>query len=185
VTKLVTTAQSSSVFFSKKTRRDKNRHLLVTKIVTSSCVFTAYTPKHAVFACDDNRHKWHAACIIHGRDAAMPQEGPIMIDTIKRLRNETAACWDLAVDTAGIADCGDRHDQDNEDRAADARDSAMASWDEAVAALENGDVDAAREALDGARRLASEWGDSSAELEALAMLDEGEEEEEEPSEQSH
>jgi len=86
--------------------------------------------------------------------------------------------WSGCVDTAGIADCGERHDAAREERAQDDADAAGGHWDRAIEAVEAGDIGTARQELEWARSLAAEWGDSSIETQALRLLDEDDEEEE-------
>lgn len=90
--------------------------------------------------------------------------------TLRSLRNSTAASWRIAVNTAGIADCGERYDARREQAAAEARDSALANWDAGIAAVARGDWHAAIDELEQARELAAEWGDDSPEIKALELL---------------
>lgn len=92
------------------------------------------------------------------------------IETLRQLRNSTASCWNNCVNTAGIADCGERYDEAREREAAEARDGALALWDSAIAAAEAGDYAAALDDLEGASALALEWGDDSVERKAIELL---------------
>lgn len=75
----------------------------------------------------------------------------------------TLAQWDMAVDTSEI-------DGGSEDMADTAR-QARNAWDDALDACDRGDLDGAREALNGARQLASQGGDDAEERKALAMFE--------------
>jgi len=80
--------------------------------------------------------------------------------------------WSGCVDTAGIADCGERHDAAREERAQDASDAADAHWDRAIEAVEADDLATARQEMEWARSLAAEWGDSSIETQAIGLISE-------------
>lgn len=90
--------------------------------------------------------------------------------TLESLRAQSESAWNLACETAGIADCGERHDQAREDAASDDATAALALWDEALGADTR---QAAIEALKGASRLAASWGDDSHEKKAIELLSEG------------
>lgn len=91
-----------------------------------------------------------------------------MLDELKAQYEQSRRLWDMAVDTAG----------DREPIAKEAADAAMDSWRDALAAVEAGKLDAAREALEEACVLADEWGDDSTERAAIKMLDGDDAEEE-------
>lgn len=83
------------------------------------------------------------------------------------LHAATRAAWGLCVDTAGVDGCETRVAL-----AEAAREAAEDLWTEALDAIVCGDVGAAREALEGARGLAADWGDDTEERRALALLGE-------------
>lgn len=89
-----------------------------------------------------------------------------MATTIEQLRAQTENCWDMAVDTAEA----NGPDADRLARAESDREAAMGLWTAAIEALARGDRSAAREALEGAKGLASEWGDDQYERRALETI---------------
>ena len=93
------------------------------------------------------------------------------IKNLRTLRSHSESLWNTAVNTAGLVDCGERYDARREQVAAEARDSALACWDAAIAAVESGALARALDELEAASQLAAAWGDSSPELKALALLE--------------
>lgn len=90
---------------------------------------------------------------------------------LEALCQSTAAAWEMAI---GAADDGIEDEARAEAMVADCRDSAEKSgreWIGALAAVDTGDRDAAREALARAKQLASPWGDDSFERQALRILE--------------
>lgn len=91
-----------------------------------------------------------------------------ILAAVKSAQQHSNAAWGTAVDTAGPG-----YDGGSEERAADMQslaDECDESYDAAIAALEAGDVEAARAALEQCRRLEGEGGDNSDAAGALESL---------------
>lgn len=89
------------------------------------------------------------------------------VEAIRALYTTTMASWSGCVDTG----CGESHDAAREAQAQDAADAAEGHWDRAIEAVESGDLATAKQELEWARSLASEWGDSTCETQALEVVD--------------
>lgn len=82
---------------------------------------------------------------------------------LRALREASWLAWEMASDTCYI-------DTERQTECQAAADSAMASWDAAIEAAEEGRFAAAIVEMRDAETLASDWGDSSHEREAIAAL---------------
>lgn len=92
-----------------------------------------------------------------------------LIKRIRDLREESKRLWDLACDTC--FDVDGEVQPERQEQAEDSRESALASWGDAIEALKAGEHAKAITELSDAASLASDWGDDSAEREAIALIE--------------
>lgn len=92
----------------------------------------------------------------------------ILIEQLKKLRAESDALWEAAIEGCVHPDGRPRYEA--RACAEQARDTADARWDHAIEAAQAGEHDRARAELELAAHKARNWGDDRAEQAALKLL---------------
>jgi len=92
-----------------------------------------------------------------------------LIRSLKSLRAESERLWDMACDTC--IDSQGEVLEEKQEECESQRESALEAWDDAIAAVDDGDLEAAKENLESARSLAAEWGYAGLEREAIKILE--------------
>lgn len=87
---------------------------------------------------------------------------------IEKLQRQSVLAWEMAVETAGPEYAGGS--EGKAEAMQSLADECDEAYDAAIAALESGDIDAARTALETAKSLESEGGDASHAISALEVL---------------
>ena len=98
----------------------------------------------------------------------MATKNETLIERILDLREESKRLWDLACDTC--FDVDGEVEVERQEQAEDSRESALACWGDAIEALKAGDRREAIVELSDAASMASDWGEDSAEREAIALI---------------